>query len=159
MESEQEESRSFLKALRSKWVILPLVGLALAGVMVLVWPAAQSSRPGAVKIRLMSYTPPNRMAMVMVSNASSGPIMIWGPCQVERKETGSIVVGGSKTPGTFLRGNSGAVPRAGPQQMVFVQLTGTNRGPWRLQIPVSGYGALAKIEGWLRKTAGWAARS
>jgi len=162
MVTQEESRRGFLAVLRSKWILLPLLGLALAGVFVLAWPAAQSSRPGTVKISLMHHGG-GRMAMMTVSNASGAPVMIWGPSEVERKEDGSVVVGSmgamsGKASGMFLRG--GMKGRGGGmQQFVMIQLTGTNHGPWRLRVPVSGYGLIGKVESILKKPPGWAVRS
>jgi hypothetical protein len=99
-----------------------------------------------------SFVSPTRLQTLTVENRSASTLLLWQPCRIERKETGRIIVAGSSTRTLVLMGtNTTAGPR---QQFVMVQLSGTNRGPWRLLVPVGRYEWVARLEKLLGKRIG-----
>jgi hypothetical protein len=125
--------------------------LAAGGFLVFSRTTA-SPQLSTLKITVLSSSAHRMHVPLLFDNQGGGAIVIWEPGRIERKETGRVTVGGTRVQALAVAGTN--VSKAPHVQIIAVELTGTNYGPWRVLLPVTRYDLIARLETLFGKRVG-----
>ena len=134
-------------------VLLFLLLLLIAACGLLVFSREKASpQLDALKITLLGSSADWMHVPLLFDNRGGGAIVIWEPGRIERKETGKVTVGGTRVQALAIAGTN--VFKAPHVQIIAVELTGTNYGPWRILLQVAPYDLIAHLETLFGKKVG-----